>query len=196
MEYASELITALVQINIDRFYQYGGFSTPQWWLLLAMFTVPWLIWMKVVDKQRKLEIIVVGLLVALATKLLDLVGYNLKFWDYPIQMIPLVPEAFAFDLSMIPVAYMLLHQYFKTWKSYCMGLICMSLVYAFIGEPFCNWIMVIVYIKWKYVYSALYYIVIGIIVRMTVEKLKGKQEELSPSPAQKNNIEMKKPPHA
>jgi hypothetical protein len=115
-----------------------------------------------------------------------MIGYNLNFWDYPIQIIPFVPEAFAFDLSIIPVGYMLLYQYFKTWKSYCIGLVCMSVVYAFIGEPFCNWIMVIVYIKWKYIYSAVYYIVTGITVRAIVENLKGRYEGLSTNPTQEN----------
>lgn len=83
MERARELITALVQTNIERFIEYGGFLKPQWWLLLAFLIVPWLIWVKVVDKKRKLEIVVVGLFVALATTLLDLLGYNLNFWEYP-----------------------------------------------------------------------------------------------------------------
>jgi hypothetical protein len=168
-----ELIVGLVQTNMERFFNFA-FLSPQWWLLLAFLIVPWLIWAKVVDKRRKLEIVVVGLFIAIITKLLDLVGYNLNFWDYPIELIPLVPEAFAFDLSMIPVAYMLLYQYLRTWKSYCIGLVCMSVVYAFIGEPFCNWIMVVVYIKWRYIYSFVYYITVGIIVRAIVENLKGK----------------------
>jgi hypothetical protein len=172
MERTRELIAALVETNMERFIDYG-FLSPQWWLLLAFLVIPWLIWAKVVDKQRILEILVVGLFVALVTKLLDLVGYNLNFWDYPIQIIPFVPEAFSFDLSMIPVAFMLLYQYFKTWKSYFIGLVCMSVAYAFIGEPFCNWILLVVYIKWKYTYSAVYYIVIGIIVRALVEIFKG-----------------------
>jgi hypothetical protein len=176
MQRARELTTALVQTNMERFFKYGGFLSPQWWLLLAFLIVPWLIWLKVVDKNRKLEIVVVGLFVAIVTKLLDLVGYNLNFWDYPIQIIPLVPEAFSFDLSMIPVAYMLLYQYFKTWKSYCIGLVCMSVVYAFIGEPFCNWIMIVVYIKWKYIYSVVYYIVVGITIKAIVQDLKGRKE--------------------
>ncbi|WP_152667698.1 CBO0543 family protein [Aneurinibacillus tyrosinisolvens] len=168
-----ELITELVRINIERFFNFA-FLSSQWWLLLAFLIVPWLIWAKVVDKRRKLEILVVGLFIAIITKLLDLVGYNLNFWDYPIELIPLVPEAFAFDLSMIPVAYMLLYQYLRTWKSYCIGLVCMSVVYAFIGEPFCNWIMVVAYIKWRYIYSFVYYIIVGITVRAIVENLKGK----------------------
>jgi hypothetical protein len=127
--------------------------------------------------KKKLEIVVVGLFVAISTLLLDVVGYNLNFWDYPIQLIPLVPEAFAFDLSMIPVAFMLLYQNFKTRKSYCIGLVCVSVVYAFLGEPFCNWVMVVFYVKWKYIYSVVYFIVIGITVRAIVEKLKGGHEE-------------------
>jgi hypothetical protein len=150
MERSRQLITALVQSNMERFIKFGGFLSPQWWLLLGFIIIPWFIWVKVVDKKRKLEIVVVGLFVAITTILLDLIGYNLKFWDYPIQIIPLVPEAFAFDLSMIPVALMLLYQYFNTWKSYCRGLVCMSVVYAFIGEPFCNWIMVVNYMRWNY----------------------------------------------
>ncbi|MCY9697843.1 hypothetical protein [Paenibacillus alginolyticus] len=54
-----------------------------------------------------------------------------------------------------------------------------------VGEPFCNWIMVVVYIKWKYMYSFVYYNVIEISVRVIVEKLNAKQEELSPNSAQK-----------
>jgi hypothetical protein len=174
MEKARELISALVQTNNERFYMHGGFLSPQWWLLLAFIITPWLIWVKLVDKESKLEIMVVGLFVMIVTMLLDLVGYNLNFWDYPIQIIPLVPEAFAFDLSMIPVAFMLLYQYFKTWKLYCIGLICMSVIYAFIGEPFCNLITVVIYVKWKYIYSFVYYIVIGITLRPIVENLKGR----------------------
>lgn len=113
------------------------------------------------------------------TKFLDTLGYNLNFWDYPIQLIPLVPEAFAFDLSMIPIAYMLLYQYCRSWKLYCMMLIGMSTVYAFIGEPFCNWILIVVYIKWKYYYSFVYYIITGIIVRMIVENVKESYQKVS-----------------
>jgi hypothetical protein len=185
MKRARELVAKLVQANTDRFFNHGGFLSPQWWLLLAFLIVPWLIWVKVVDKKRTLEIIVVGLFVAIVTKCFDVVGYNFGCWDYPIQLIPLVPEAFAFDLSMIPVAYMMLYQYFKSWKSYYIGLVCFSVVYAFIGEPFCNWIKVVVYMKWNYMYSAVYYIVIGILIRAIVVNLKGRQAGTAPYPAEK-----------
>jgi hypothetical protein len=49
MERVRELITALVQTNMERFIKYGGFLSLQWWLLLAFLIVPWLTWVKVVD---------------------------------------------------------------------------------------------------------------------------------------------------
>lgn len=42
------------------------------------------------------------------TILLHWVGYNLNFWDYPIEFVPLLPGALPFDVSMISVPYMLL----------------------------------------------------------------------------------------
>lgn len=184
MVQATRLITELVQTNMERFVKHS-FLSPQWWLLLSFIIIPWLIWTRVVDKKRKLEIVVVGLLATIITKLLDLVGYNLRFWDYPYQIIPLVPEAFSFDLSMIPVAYMLLYQYFKTWKTYCIGLVCLSIIYSFIGEPLSNLLMLVVYIKWKYYYSTVYYIVLGIFVKAVVENLKGTHKEIPFSPINK-----------
>ncbi len=171
MERERELLAELVQANMERFAEYSGIFVPQWWLLLAFLFVPWIIWSRLVEEERKLEILTVGLFAALVTTLLDIVGYNLQFWDYPIQLIPLVPEAFAFDLSMVPVAYMLLYQYLKTWKSYVIGVLCMSAVYAFIGEPFCNRIMVVSYINWNYAYSAVFYIVTGFAIKAIVSRL-------------------------
>jgi hypothetical protein len=171
---ARELINALVQTNTEQWLQFGLLSY-QWWILLLFLTVPWIIWVKTVDKKRVLEIILLGTLVIIPTTLLDLVGYNLHFWDYPIEILPLVPGALPFDLSMVPVAYMLLYQYLRTWKSYMTGLLGMAVLYAFIGEPFSNWIALVIYLKWRYIYSFVFYILTGVTVRVTVEKLKDMQ---------------------
>ncbi|MDR4886292.1 hypothetical protein RGU12_01870 [Fredinandcohnia sp. QZ13] len=47
--------------------------------------------------------------------MLELVGAQYSFWDYPIAFLPIIPRAFPFDFSIVPVAYMLLYQYFRTW---------------------------------------------------------------------------------
>lgn len=169
---ARELINQLVQTNTERFMEYG-FLTYRWWILLAFLIVPWVIWIKVADKKRMLEILFVGTLVIVITHLFDLVGYNLDFWDYPVELLPLVPGGMSFDLSMIPVAFMLIYQFYPTWKSYCIALLCMTVVYAFIGEPFAIRLELVIYIKWSNVYSVAFYILTGVAVKALVEKLKG-----------------------
>ncbi|WP_305777687.1 CBO0543 family protein [Priestia flexa] len=98
--------------------------------------VPWIIiWSKLVKRDIILEILLFGTIIIITTTLLDVVGLQYRFWDYPIAFLPIIPRAFPFDFSMVPVAYMLLYQYFRTWKFFIIAQITMALTYAFIGEP-------------------------------------------------------------
>ncbi|MEH7500250.1 hypothetical protein [Cytobacillus firmus] len=72
---------------------------------------------------------------------------------------------------MVPVAYMLLYQYFRTWKSFILAQIIMALTYAFIGEPFSEWVELVYYYEWRYSYSFIYYIIVGIVTRALILKL-------------------------
>jgi hypothetical protein len=147
------------------------FLSWEWWILVGFLVVPWVIWAKLVKRDLLLEALLYGSIICILTTLLDLIGLPFRFWDYPIEFIPIIPRAFPFDFSMIPVAYMLLYQYFRTWKSFIIAQIIMALAYAFIGEPFCTWIELVSYIKWTYIYSFVYYIIVGIGTRALLLKL-------------------------
>jgi hypothetical protein len=169
------LIHQLNQANSERWHHYG-LPTFRFWLLLAFLLLPWLLWSRLVDRSRLLELLLTGMLISLWTILLDMAGYFLDFWFYPVEMIPMVPGAWPFDLAMIPVAYMLLQQYARSWRSYLAALCVMALVYAFIGEPMCIRLGLVIYYKWTYVYSVAVYLVFGISVRALVEKLMNRQK--------------------
>ncbi|MCM3570935.1 hypothetical protein M3183_22960 [Neobacillus mesonae] len=102
------------------------------------------------------------------TILFDTVGLQFSFWEYPIEFLPVIPRAFPFDVSVVPVAYMSLFQYARTWKSFISAQIIMTFAYAFIGEPLCKWINLVCYIKWNYLYSFLYYILLGLGIRALI----------------------------
>lgn len=133
--------------------------------------MPWVIWAKLVKRDIILEILLFGTIIILTTALLDVVGTQYSFWDYPIAFLPFIPRAFPFDFSMVPVAYMLLYQYFRTWKSFILAQIIMALTYAYIGEPFCEWVKLVNYLEWRYRYSFIYYIIVGIVTRALILKL-------------------------
>lgn len=141
-----------------------------WWVLLSFIVIPTLIWVKVVDRRRILEILLFGTLVIIPTSYLDAIGVDLKFWVYPVQFLPITPRAFPFDIFLIPITYMLLYQFFKGWKAFLVALFIMALIFAFIGEPISHILNLVYYIKWKYYYSFLYYIILGISVKAIVNK--------------------------
>ena len=158
-------------LDVQGWLNYDVF-TFDWWLLLAFFILPWIIWIKLVDRKRIVEILLFGMFIIKITTLTDILGTELDFWRYPTSLIPIFPRAFPFDVSMVPVGMMLLFQFFSTWKSFVKSLVIMAALYAFVGEPFCVWKELVVYIKWNYFFSFLYYIIVGTLIRAFVEKLK------------------------
>jgi hypothetical protein len=162
-----ELQDKIVLLDMERWLGHA-FVSWNWWLLFVFLIMPWIFWIKLVDRKRIFEIALFGMIIIFITVCLDSLGTHLGFWVYPVKLIPIIPKAFPFDASIIPVAYMLIYQFFKTWKSFFCALLVMALIYAFIGEPFAHWAELVFYIKWKFFYSFLYYIFTGILVRLLI----------------------------
>ncbi|MED1470065.1 CBO0543 family protein [Bacillus salipaludis] len=101
--------------DINYWYENELF-TWNWWVLIAFIIFPWIIWARVVDRRKLLEIILVGTLAIIPTSYLDAIGLDVKFWIYPTKFLPITPKAAPFDTCMVPVAYMLLYQFFRSWK--------------------------------------------------------------------------------
>lgn len=151
------------------------FLTWHWFLLLVFFVVPWIAWYILYDKKRGLELFLVGSLCIIPTTLLDSIGSDLMFWDYPNELIPFTPRAMPFDMTMVPVGLMFIYQYLSGWKTYLIGVLILALTYAFIGEPFTIWINLVAYYKWHVIYSFFYYIVLGVSVKVFIQWLKGRE---------------------
>ncbi|WP_303046855.1 CBO0543 family protein [Bacillus sp. MRMR6] len=149
----------------------GAVLTWNWWVLVFMFIFPWLIFLKYLDRERSLQIWCFGLIVILITSFTDDLGSELSVWIYPIKFAPFGLLALPFDFSMIPVAYMLIYQYFKSWKTFCIALVSQATIFAFVGEPFSVWLGFVTYLKWEYIYSFVFYIVTGLAARFFIQKL-------------------------
>jgi hypothetical protein len=145
--------------------------TWEWWILVVLFILPWILWYKFKDRNKFFESLLFGTLIIIPTTMLDAIGMQFDFWRYPTQLIPMLPRALPFDMSMVPVAYMFLYQYFKNWRSFIIALTAMSILYAFVGEPFAVWAELVLYIKWHYINSFFYYMLIGLTVRWIIIKL-------------------------
>ncbi|WP_419887757.1 CBO0543 family protein [Neobacillus niacini] len=146
--------------------------TPGWWFLLLSCILPWYIWWKLVDKNRIFEILSYGLIWAVLSIASDLVGVELGLWGYPDKLIPIIPPMVPADLTVIPVSYMLVYQYFPLWQSFVKASIVLSALFSYIIEPIFELFDLLILDKWKHTYSFIGFIFGAILFKFVMEKIK------------------------
>nr|WP_279664048.1 CBO0543 family protein [Ectobacillus ponti] len=101
--------------------------------------MPWGIWGRLVDKERRVEVFAYAMLFGMLAIILDVAGVNALLWGYPTKLFPIVPPLFPADVTLFPVVYSLLYQYGRTWSSYILYAALASCICAFMIEPACIW---------------------------------------------------------
>lgn len=141
----------------------------QWWLLLFILIVPWLLWWKYVEQDRIKDILLFGTLLMILIGFLDDIGVHYNLWSYPYKLTPLIPRLIAIDYGIIIVAHMTVYQYFKDWKLFLIVNIIMATVFSFVCEPITVWLGIYRLDNWKYVYSLPIYVLKAIFVKWIVD---------------------------
>jgi uncharacterized membrane protein YeaQ/YmgE (transglycosylase-associated protein family) len=157
----------LHNLRFDYWLDHDLFSW-QWWVLLIMFLVPWVIWYKVIPKEKKAEVLSFGLLIGLLSSQLDELGVMTGTWSYPYQLVQTNRGLNPYNFTLIPVGYMIVYHYFKKWKHFIAGNIVIGLVAAFIAEPLLKFTGIYKPIHWSYFYSLPIYIILPIVFRVIV----------------------------
>ncbi|HEU4964226.1 MAG TPA: CBO0543 family protein [Bacilli bacterium] len=153
------------------YWTHNTFLTYQWWILVGVLVIPWVIWYFVHDKSRNPELVPKAFLVMIIASLMDSMGTELHAWGYPHELLPLLPRALAFDLGLLPVMYMLLCQYFVTIKRFLIATLVMALFLAFVGEPITIALKVYKPFFWRPYYSFPIYFLLAVVMRWITAKL-------------------------
>lgn len=151
--------------------------TPQFWLLIFLMIVPWFIWWRIVRKSRLCEILLYGMFVLTIVTTLDEFGCQLILWEYAYDVEPLFPRLIPINFTVLPVAYMLIYQYFETWRSYLIANLIMATLFSFVAEPILVWIGIYKLYHWEYVYSLPIYVVIAVLVKWLIQAIMRVQRE-------------------
>ncbi len=160
----------LVQLKIENWLREDLFS-PTWWLMLIILVIPWIIWWRIVDKNRILQITLLGMLVLIFSSYLDAIGSELALWQYNKMLFPLWSRLISVDFSVMPVTYMVIYQYFNEWRSYTYASIVIALLYAFVAEPMITRLGIYQQNTWSLWYSLAIYIILPLSIRLLVEKI-------------------------
>lgn len=170
-EKIADTLKELSYTRVDNWLE-TDFLTGTWWFQLAVAILSILVFWKLIDKKRLFEMSLYVLLASVIIIWLDQTGYELGFWYYPVDLIPLFPPSTAFDYSLLPLIYVLIYQYYPKWPSFLKATFIMSAIISFIMEPMAVRWGFYVLIKWKYYYGYPIYILIGVMLKLITEKIK------------------------
>lgn len=148
-----------------------------WWLLLILAIVPWFVWWKYVDKERIIEISLIGLLSMVIVTGLDIIGTSFAFWTYGFNVIQMITTMSTVDMTLLPILNMFLYQLFPKWKSYIIASIVLALIGTFIVEPLFAWRNIYILHEWEYIYSLPIYITFTAFLKWFVHKIKAYQKK-------------------
>lgn len=129
----TEVSTVFAEIVKDEFI-----TTWQWWIGLALFIIPWLVWIKYRKKDSTGRLLLAGLLIIILSLTIDLAALSLGLWSYPLIIIPLAPFLFLpYHFSLAPVGIMFALQIKPQMNSLLKGIL-FSAIAAFGGMNFFN----------------------------------------------------------
>lgn len=129
----TEVSTVFAEIVKDEFI-----TTWQWWVGLALFIIPWLVWIKYRKKDSTGRLLLAGLLIIILSLTIDLAALSMGLWSYPLIIIPLAPFLFLpYHFSLAPVGIMFALQIKPQMNSLLKGIL-FSAIAAFGGMNFFN----------------------------------------------------------
>jgi hypothetical protein len=143
----------------------------QWWLSVLIPLCLICLWLKVVKRSLLAEIVVYGLLWATTATALDYAGTELILWEYPYTIVPMGSKNLSANLTSIPVAFMLVYQYYPTTKAFLQATVAISLIFAFVFEPVLVWLGIYKLYYWQYYYSFSLYVLFSLIFRWITKKV-------------------------
>ncbi|UCZ52372.1 hypothetical protein LGQ02_16205 [Bacillus shivajii] len=146
--------------------------TFNWWLLLTTAIGIFIVWFILLNKKIIIEIIAFGLLISTFAFILDLIGITMVLWSYPDRILPLLQPTLEIHKLHMPIIYMLIYQYFRSWIPFIIVITITSFVFSFVLEPLLEWLNIYEAYHWHHIYSFPIYIALAIIFKWTIEKLK------------------------
>lgn len=164
-------LTRQFRAERNEYWDNEVFLSLEWWILLIVGSVLLIAWLIMLDKRRVFEIVAYGMMVAIIANFGDTIGLSFSLWGYQYSLLH-TPEIVEIHNIMMPILYMIVYQYFHTWKSFSIAAAINALIFTFILEPILIWLQIYELYHWKITYSLVPYFIIAIGLKWVIHKLK------------------------
>jgi hypothetical protein len=129
-----EIRTALWNSIYEHYISTELFSAG-WLFLIALTVVSYIVWIKVCDKSRLKELLLVGSFVTVCMAFFDVVATTMLLWGHKVRVFPGVPSLFATDYTLFPIIIMIAQQFAKSGRDFLLWVGLGSAILAFVIFP-------------------------------------------------------------
>jgi F0F1-type ATP synthase assembly protein I len=123
------------------------FLSLPWFFIVFLVLACYVLFFYLVDKKRIIEILLFGSLVAVAFVVYDSIGIFFGYWKGLISVLPVYPNFFGSEFTIIPLISMLIYQYTSSWRKFLLLYIGFSVLFIFGYNSVLQNLKIFVYLK-------------------------------------------------
>lgn len=131
----------------------SNLATVKYWGIVAFIVIAYLVWFRLTDKKRLVDLLFYGSLIAVLRGLLDLYGVTAGLWIYKYTILPLSPSVLLVDWTILPLMFMLVQQYSPSWRRFFVLNAIASGLFAGVIAPAFIALGILQLMHWNYPYT-------------------------------------------
>ena len=158
---------------------YRNLFTVRWWFIIGSIAIAYAIWWKYVNKRYLTQILLFGSFIAVFRLIMDDAGSSAALWSYSVKPLPFGQALFLNDLTIVPLGFMLVYQYCRSWKKFFLWTVIVEAGYSFLLLPVLVKFDILRLYNWQYSYTFFIMIIVAIVMRailLTILKIEQKHE--------------------
>lgn len=169
----------IVELSIKKWATEEVFSFG-WFLIVGIVITAYIIWLKLVDRKRGTELLLIGSLDAVSKAIVIIIlGNVLGLYHYNVRIFPITVNIFITSVTVSPIIIMLAQQYKSSWKGF--------MLWIAIGYAFMNFVIFPIYTLlgivefhkgWNVFYHFLVIYAVSLAVRIVFLWITGTQKRL------------------
>jgi hypothetical protein len=173
-----KLSNQLTDLRMEIWTKYTLF-TWQWWMLLIACIIMLVLFFVFIKKEKRLPSIAYLGIIYLLNKNLDDVATAMDWYDYRMQLEPIIPTMLPANLFIIPIGLTIIYDRYKKWKSYLIALGLASFFVAYIALPLMKMVNIYLEKAWSAHWSFITLVIMAIISKAVIDQVKGTYDRLN-----------------
>ncbi|WP_100404347.1 CBO0543 family protein [Bacillus solitudinis] len=146
--------------------------TWQWWMLFGACIVMLVLFFIFVKKEKFLPTIAYLGIIYIINKNLDDVATAMDWYDYRMQLEPIIPTMLPANLFIIPIGLSIIYQRYEKWKSFLISLVIFSGFVSYIALPLMKTVDIYLEKAWNANWSFISLVVMAIVTKLIIDRVK------------------------